>query len=323
MLTEWTIHKKAKVMMGVGFASSTRNVGKPRTWGRSEARYNLYRETLLYSETGEKMSTELDRIAAKAKAEPRLQFTSLAHLITSKFLEETWELMNRRGASGVDGESTKEFGIRLQERTEALVERLKKNQYQAPPVRRAYIPKPGKVNEKRPLGIPTVEDRLLQRAVARIVEAVYEQDFKQFSYGFRPGKSPHHALKELRAIIVTKKIRHIYEADIRGYFNHINHEWLRKMIAQRIADPNIMKLIGKWLKAGVMENGVVLRSEEGTPQGGCISPILANIYLHYVLDLWCEKRFLKTCQGEAYLIRFADDFVVCFQYKRDAERFDR
>jgi RNA-directed DNA polymerase len=269
------------------------------------------------------MSTELNRIAVKAKAEPKLRFTSLAHLITPEFLEETWALMNRRGASGVDGESTEEFESKLQERTKALVERLKKNQYQAPPVRRVYIPKPGKINDKRPLGIPTVEDRLLQRVVARIIEAIYEQDFREFSYGFRPGRSPHQALKDLRAIIVTKKIRHIYEADIRGYFNHINHEWLRKMVAHRIADPNIIKLIGKWLNAGVMENGVVTITGEGTPQGGCISPVLANIYLHYVLDLWFEKRFLHTCQGEAYLIRFADDFVVCFQYKRDAERFDR
>src|SRR5215510_10839917 len=175
----------------------------------------------------------------------------------------------------------------------------------------------------RPLGIPTVEDRLVQRAVARILEGVFEADFLDCSYGFRPGRNPHHALQALRVQVVTKKVRQVFEADIRGYFNHINHSWLRRMIAYRIADPVILSLIGKWLNAGVMQDGVVTRSEEGTPQGGPISPLLANVYLHFVLDLWFEKRFKPQCQGEAYLIRFADDFVVSFQYKRDAERFQR
>lgn len=191
------------------------------------------------------------------------------------------------------------------------------------PVRRVEIPKgPGK-DGTRPLGIPTVEDRLVQRAVARILEAVFEADFLECSYGFRPGRSAHQALRELRAQIVTKKVRQVFEADIRGYFNHINHDWLRKMVAHRIADPVILSLIGKWLRAGVMQAGVVLRTEEGTPQGGPISPLLSNLYLHYVLDLWFERKFKRQCQGEVYLVRFADDFVVSFQYKRDAERLQR
>lgn len=265
------------------------------------------------------MSTQLSRIAAKAKLEPKLCFTSLAHIITPEFLKETWRLMNRKGASGVDGETTAEFERDLDGRVLNIWERLKANQYKAPPVRRVEIPKgEGKT---RPLGIPTVEDRLVQRAVARILEAIFEADFLDFSYGFRPGRSPHQALRALRSHIVTKKVRHVFEADIRGYFNHINHEWLMKMIKQRIADPGIIKLIGKWLKAGVMQNGVVVRNDEGTPQGGPISPILANIYLHYVLDLWFEKRCKKWFQGEVYLTRFADDYVACFQYKRDAENF--
>jgi group II intron reverse transcriptase/maturase len=155
------------------------------------------------------------------------------------------------------------------------------------------------------------------------LESVYEADFLDCSYGFRPGRNPHGALRTLRKIIVTKKVGHLFEADIRGYFNHIQHEWLQKMVAHRIADPVILRLIGKWLKAGYMVGGVVTRTEEGSPQGGPISPILANIYLHYVLDLWFEKKIKPACKGEAYLTRFADDFVLNFQYGSDAERFQR
>jgi len=269
------------------------------------------------------MSTKLIRIAEKARKDQKLRFNNLAHLITPEFLMETWKQMNQKATSGVDGESMQAYGRELETRVKDLCERLRANRYKAPPVRRVRIPKPGKSGEKRPLGIPTVEDRLLQRAVARILEAVYEQDFLSFSYGFRLGRNPHHALKALRDIVVTKRVRHVYEADLRGYFNHINHEWLRKMVAHRIADPVILRLMGKWLRAGVMEDGVVVRMEEGSPQGGPISPILSNVYLHYALDLWFEKVWKKHCQGEAYLTRFADDYVACFQYKRDAESFHR
>lgn len=267
------------------------------------------------------MSTQLNRIAIKARNNAKTQFTSLAHIITPEFLAETWQMMNRKGASGVDGETTQAFQSQLEERINNIWERMKRKQYKAPPVRRVEIPKGN--GKTRPLGIPTVEDRLVQRAVARILDAIFEQDFLDFSYGFRPGRNPHQALKALRSIIVTKKVRHVFEADIRGYFNHINHQWLMRMLKQRIADPVILSLIGKWLKAGVMQNGVVTRNEEGTPQGGPISPVLANIYLHYALDLWFEKRCKKWFQGEAYLIRFADDYVVCFEYKRDAENFQK
>ena len=267
------------------------------------------------------MSTKLDKIASKAKAEPKIRFTSLAHLITPEFLIETWSQMNKRGTSGIDGETIKEFGSDLENRVQGMCARLKAGSYKAPPVRRVEIPK-GE-NKTRPLGIPTVEDRLLQKAVARIIGAIFEQDFLKFSYGFRPGRNPHQALCELRRHIVRDKVMQVYEADIRGYFNHINHQWLQKMIAHRIADPVILRLIGKWLKAGVMIDGVVVTTEEGTPQGGCISPVLANVYLHFVLDLWFEKKFKPRCAGEAYLVRFADDFVACFQFKQDAIRFGK
>lgn len=267
------------------------------------------------------MSTQLDWITNKARSQPKLRFTSLAHLLTPEFLTETWKQINRRGASGVDGETAKEFEQDLDIRVQELCQRLKQGTYKAPPVRRVEIPKgPGKEGT-RPLGIPTVEDRLLQRSVARILEAVFEADFLECSYGFRPGRNPHGALRALRKIIVTKKVGNLFEADIRGYFNHIQHDWLQKMVAYRIADPLILRLIGKWLQAGYMVEGVVLRSEEGSPQGGPISPILSNIYLHFVLDLWFEKRIKPSCQGEAYLTRFADDFVANFQYRRDAEEF--
>lgn len=269
------------------------------------------------------MSTQLNQIAEKARSNSKLRFTSLAHLLTPEFLMETWSQMNRRGASGVDGETTRQFEQHLEMRVRILCERLKRGTYRAPPVRRVEIPKgPGKAGT-RPLGIPTVEDRLVQRAVARILESVFEADFLECSYGFRPGRSPHDALRALRAAIVTKKVGHLFEADIRGYFNHIQHEWLQKMVAHRIGDPVILRLIGKWLNAGFMSGGVVTRTEEGSPQGGPISPILANIYLHYVLDLWFEKKVKPACYGEVYLTRFADDFVVNFQYQGDAKEFER
>ena len=236
------------------------------------------------------MSTQLDQIAKKAKSNPKLRFTSLAHLLTPEFLTETWRQMNRRGASGVDGETTKEFEQGLDTRVQELCERLKRGSYRAPPVRRVEIPKgPGKAGT-RPLGIPTVEDRLLQRAVARILEAVFEADFLECSYGFRPGRNPHGALRALRGIIVTKKVGHLFEADIRGYFNHIQHEWLQKMVAHRIADPFILRLIGKWLNAGFMVGGVVTRTEEGSPQGGPISPLTQKVISSLKEQSWAGEK---------------------------------
>jgi len=269
------------------------------------------------------MSTQLSQIAKKAKLDRTVRFTSLAHLLTPEFLTETWGMMNRRAASGIDGESTEQFESELKQRVEEICAQLRAGAYRAPPVRRVEIPKgPGKTGT-RPLGIPTVADRLLQRAVARIIEAVFEADFLDCSYGFRPGRNPHHALQALRLQIVSKKVNHVFEADIRSYFTRISHQWLRKMVAHRIADPAILKLIGKWLKAGAMVDGALISTEEGTPQGGPISPVLSNIYLHFTLDLWFEKKFKAQCQGEAYLVRFADDFVGSFQFWGDAQNFQR
>ncbi len=267
------------------------------------------------------MSTQLGQIALKAKWDQKARFTSLAHLLTPVFLKETWVKMNRKATSGIDGESCEQFESELDQRVQELCKQLRAGTYRAPPVRRVDIPKgPGKTGT-RPLGIPTVADRLLQRSVARILEAVLEADFLDCSYGFRPGRSPHHALRALRSRIVTNRVHYVAEADIRGYFTHISHHRLRQMVAHRIADPVILSLIGKWLNAGVMYEGIVLRTEEGTPQGGPISCLLSNLYLHHCLDLWFERKFQPQCRGEAYMVRFVDDFVGCFENGQDAEDF--
>jgi len=241
-----------------------------------------------------------------------------------KNLEMAWEKVRaNQGSGGVDGQNLEEFSAQLDQQLDRLYKELRKDVYQPSPARQVQIPKAGKPNEYRMLGVPTAADRLLQRAVTRILEAVFEADFLDCSYGFRPGRNPHHALQALRVQIVTKKVGQVFEADIRSYFTRINHQWLRKMLAHRIADPVILGLIGKWLKAGAMQDGVVIYAEEGTPQGGPISPVLSNLYLHFVLDLWFEKKIKPQCRGEANLLRFADDFVVSFQFREDVDRFQQ
>lgn len=267
------------------------------------------------------MNTALTRIAQKARLEPKTRFSALAHLITPAFLMENWHKMNKRGAAGVDGETAREFATNLQGRCEQLVVKLKGRSYRPPPVRRVEIPKGD--GKTRPLGIPTVEDRLLQRTVAGILEAIFEADFLDCSYGFRPGRGAHNAIAALRNQCMVGKVSTVFEADIRGFFNHLDHKWLMKMLRQRIGDRVILRLVGRWLRAGTFQNGVVLESEEGSPQGGPISPLLANIYLHFVLDLWFTKVITPRCRGKAHLVRYADDFVVGFQFESDAKQFSK
>ena len=267
------------------------------------------------------MTTGLTRVAEKAKTDRKLRFTSLAHLLTPQLLTETWRMVNKKGAPGVDGETVRQYEENLEARIRGLHERLRAGQYQAPPVRRVEIPKGDGTPRVRPLGIPTVEDRLLQAAVARLLSAVYEPLFLECSYGYRPKRSAHDALRQLRQHLIVHNVMQIYEADIRAYFDRVNHDWLRRMLRQRIVDPVILRLIDKWLRAGVMEHGLKRQTESGVPQGGPISCVLSNIYLHYVLDLWFEKRVKPACRGHAYLVRFVDDFLGCFQYKEDAEQF--
>ncbi|MFZ4405267.1 MAG: group II intron reverse transcriptase/maturase [Pseudobdellovibrionaceae bacterium] len=293
-------------------------MGKPSAWGSEEAEWAFNKETFLLLREKIMMSTKLLNIAKKAKQNPKMEFTSIAHLLTPEFLLETWKQMNKKACAGVDKETVKQFSLGLTERLKDVSNRILTGKYRAPMVRRVEIPKVD--GKTRPLGIPTVEDRLVQRAVARILEAIYEQDFLECSYGYRPNRNPHMALKGLATSICKGKVSFVYETDIKGYFNTINHQWLRKMVKHRIKDPLINRLISKWLKAGVMDKGVVARPEAGTPQGGPISPILANLYLHYVLDLWFEKRLKGQLKGEAFLHRFVDDFVICIQYECDLNK---
>jgi RNA-directed DNA polymerase len=266
------------------------------------------------------METQLTRIAEVAKKCPKERFTSLAHLINETTLRDCHREMEARKAPGIDKVSKEEYEQNLTENLRELVNQMKQQAYKPQPVRRTYIPKPG-TNKMRPLGILTYQDKLVQAVMAKILTAIYEADFLDCSYGFRPGRNCHDALKELTRIVETRKINYIVDADIKGYFDHVNHEWMMKFIGHRIADPNMQRLIARFLKAGVMDNGVKQDTTEGTPQGGNISPILANVYLHYVLDLWFEKIVKKWCRGEAYLIRYCDDFVCCFEYEAEAKEF--
>lgn len=267
------------------------------------------------------MSEGLERIAQRAKAEPKCRFTALAHHLTEDFLRETWQGLNRKGAPGVDRVTVAQYAAHLDENLKELVEGMKRRYYRAPQVRRVYIPKAGNAKKLRPLGVPTIQDRLLQAAVARILSAIYEADFLDCSYGFRPGRTAHQALAALRNEVMFGGVQWVYEADIRGFFDHLDHDWLMRMLELRIGDPWILQLIRKWLSAGVLDHGQVTTPEEGTPQGGPISPVLANIYLHYALDLWFEKVVRPHSGGKATLSRFADDFVALFQNEADAKRF--
>jgi len=265
------------------------------------------------------MTTKLVGIATKAKKDRKLQFTSVAHLLTPEFLWETWQQMNRKGSSGIDEVTPREFERELWQHCQDLSARILSGRYKAPPVRRVEIPKsPGKT---RTLGVPTVSDRLVQRSVARILEAIYEADFLDFSYGFRPGRNPHQALGDLRQQVVTGKVNYVFETDIRAFFDRLDHAWLQRMLRLRVGDPRILHLIHGWLKTGALADGVLVRRDEGSPQGGPISPILANIYLHYVLDLWFEHRVQKLCRKPARMIRFADDLVALFGSHQDATLF--
>jgi RNA-directed DNA polymerase len=277
-------------------------------------------ETSAVHGSGEPVETKLHRIAEKARKEPGFKFTSLYHLMNVELLRGCFKRLRKDAAAGIDKMTKDMYAENLEANLVDLVERLQRMAYIQQPVRRKYIPKPGSAKQ-RPLGIPCFEDKLVQAGLVQILDSVFEQDFIEDSYGFRPGRSCHDALRGLRATVETKPINHIVEADIKGFFDNVNQEWLMKFLAHRIGDKRIQRMVKRFLKAGVWEDGSITVSDDGTPQGGVISPILANIYLHYALDLWFEKIYRKSCIGYARLIRYADDFVVCYQHKQDAERF--
>jgi RNA-directed DNA polymerase len=265
------------------------------------------------------MTTGLERITVKARCEPKLCFTSLAHHITQ---ERVWENLCRipsKSAAGVDGQTVMEAKESFEEWIADTLQSVHRQGYRAPEIRRVYIPKPGK-QEMRPLGVPTVADRALQRSVSQVLSAIYEQDFLSCSFGGRPGRGAHQALATLHERIAGGKIEWVMEADLKNFFGSLSHEWMLRFVEHRVGDQRLISLIRRWLKAGVLEKGEVHLSEEGTPQGGSISVLLSNLYLHYVLDLWFERAVKPRLRGEACMVRYIDDFVLCFQYRADALR---
>jgi RNA-directed DNA polymerase len=267
------------------------------------------------------METDLERIAAKARSEPTLRFTSLAHHITPDRVCRNLMRIPSRSAVGTDGQTAQAAKDSFNEWIGPMLQSVHRQGYHAPAVRRVYIPKPGKT-EKRPLGVPTIADRALQRSAAEVMSAIYEQDFLPCSFGGRPRLSAHHALATLNEIIAGGKISWVLEADVKNFFGSLSHEWLLRFVEHRVGDPRLINLIRRWLKAGVMEDGAINPSDEGTPQGGSISVLLSNLYLHYVLDLWFERVVRGRLRGEARLVRYIDDFVICFQYREDAIRVE-
>lgn len=268
----------------------------------------------------ESVATKLQRIAEKARSDPKCRFTSMFHLMNRELLWECfWQLKETR-ASGIDRITKAQYAENLKDNLDALVERLHRMAYIPQPVRRGYIPKPGS-EKKRPLGIPALEDKLVQASLSKILQTIYEEDFVEDSYGFSPGRSCHDALRALGQAIERRGTQYVVEADIKGFFDNVDHDQLMAFLAHRIADRRALHYIKRFLKAGIQEDGHYRASDRGTPQGGVISPLLANLYLHYTLDLWFQRRFHRTCTGTARLIRYADDYVVCFKHEADAKRF--
>lgn len=268
----------------------------------------------------ESVQTKLQRIAIKASKDKHCQFSSLFHLMNRELLLECFTQLKGSAASGIDNITKEAYANNLDANLGNLIERLHKMAYKPQPVLRVYIPKMGS-KKQRPLGIPTLEDKLVQAGFVKILQTIYEQDFINDSYGFRPRRSCHDALGALSQTVETQSVNYMVEADIKGFFDHVDQEQLISFMRHRIADKRILRYIKRFLKAGIQEDGQHKASERGTPQGGVISPLLANIYLHYTLDLWFEKRIKRNSRGYARLIRYADDYVVCFQNAEDAKHF--
>jgi len=264
------------------------------------------------------MANELDRIAELAKKHGRLQ--TVMHHVNADTLKAEHKRQKTGKATGVDRVTKEEFEENLDESIKGIIDRMKTFSYRPQPVRRVYIPKEGS-DKLRPLGIPSYEDKLVQGAMRNILDAVYEGKFYDFSYGFRAGKSQHQAIKEVNDVIMFKKINWVVDVDIKGFFDNLDHEWLMKFLEHDIQDKNFLRYIKRFLKAGIMEGLERYESSQGAPQGGLISPVCANVYLHYVLDMWFDKFVKVNCKGDAYIVRYADDFVCMFQYESEAKKF--
>jgi RNA-directed DNA polymerase len=297
-----------------------RRAPEEKVEGRGPAEGNPGQQNRVRTQRRSALPQELDRIRQVANLEEGVRFTALwHHVYNPERLKEAYFGLKRAAAPGVDGQTWQQYGENLEGNLRDLSDRLARGAYQAKPVRRVYIPKAD--GRQRPIGVPVLEDKIVQRATVEVLNAVYEEDFLGFSYGFRPERHQHHALDALTVGLTAKKVNWVLDADIRGFFDSIAHEWLVKFVEHRIADQRVLRHLKKWLKAGVLEEGQWRRTEEGTPQGGSISPLLANIYLHYVLDLWVVSWRKKVARGEVIVVRFADDFIVGFQHHDDAKRF--
>jgi RNA-directed DNA polymerase len=287
--------------------------------GRVRTKENDVHHHTYPTQSGIRVSQGLGGVRRRAQARKQERFTALLHHLTVDLLRESYYALKRNAAPGVDGVSWQEYEHNLEESLVSLHQRVHRGAYRAQPSRRVYIPKAD--GRQRPLGIAALEDKIVQQAVVRILNQIYEVDFRGFSYGFRPGRSPHQALDALHVGINRKRVNWILDADIRGFFDNMSHEWTMKFMAHRIADNRVLRLIQKWLKAGVSEEGEWSETTAGTPQGAVISPLLANVYLHYVFDLWIEVWRQKVASGEVVVVRYVDDLVVGFQHRNDAERF--
>jgi RNA-directed DNA polymerase len=291
-----------------------------RLEGRGLAKRNQGEQSRAWTQSQTDLEQALARIRKAAKEDKQQRFTALWHHVDSvDRLRQAYLALKRDASPGIDGETWKSYGQSLDEHLEDLSLRLKRGSYRPHPVKRVYIPKGD--GRQRPIGVTALEDKIVQRAAAEVLGAVFEEDFLGFSYGFRPGRSPHDALDAVTVALERRKVNWVLDADIRGFFDTMDHEWVMKFVEHRIADRRVQRHIRKWLKAGVLEDGAWHAAEEGVPQGGSISPLLANLYLHYVLDLWANRWRRREARGEVIIVRYADDFIVGFQYKDDAERF--
>ena len=288
--------------------------------GRGPVKGNPQQGNTLRTQHRDSVQQALARVRQAACRDKKLRFTTLLHHIYNpNTLREAYFGLKHDAAPGVDGQTWQQYGQDLEANLQDLSARLKRGAYRAQPARRAYIPKPD--GRQRPLGVTTLEDKIVQRATVGVLNAVYETDFLGFSYGFRPGRSQHNALDALYTGLLTRKVNWVLDADIRGFFDAINREWLMKFVEHRIADQRVGRLIRKWLNAGVLEDGVRTYSDTGTVQGGSISPLLANIYLHYAFDLWVQQWRKTQATGDVIVVRYADDFIVGFQHRAEAEKF--
>jgi RNA-directed DNA polymerase len=287
--------------------------------GRGPAKGNPFESNALRTQGRTSAPSALERVRQAARRDRKQRFTALLHHVYDvDRLREAYLTVKRDVAAGIDGETWQHYGEDLETNLQDLSARLKRGAYRAKPVRRAYIPKAD--GRQRPLGVPTLEDKIVQRAVVEVLNAIYEADFLAFSYGFRPGRNPHQALDALSVGIESRRVDWVLDADIRSFFDTLDHGWLVRFIEHRVADRRVVRLIRKWLNAGVLEDGKRTRSEVGAVQGGSISPLLANIYLHYVFDLWVHRWRRKQARGNVVVVRFADDFVVGFEHRLDAEQ---